>query len=539
MVNESRLNRRTSASAGLGRWAAARATTALRRTRLISTVGALAGASVFFVLLLLPREADRALRSRIAALPPSVDTTSLQRRLGEARDSMRARQEQLSALQVQQQQDSMFVVSVTDATGVPRVVVGDTLRAQLAERLRVARATPIVESFLALAATPALASDSTAQLVADSLRVAEQERGALATLGPDSRYRALQERVSELGDRLVERASIRLGDDQLSEQTQALRADTALAAAHSALRLATDSVNQLETSLRRAAEWNLRRVEQERELRAAEPLRVPTLPMLLAVLTIATSTGYLAAFAAEWREPRVADASEVATIVERAGLDATVVMHERSSTSPPRKRAVDRALPAVLRRDSSAYDRLHQQLSTIGSAVSVVGVLSDDAEQTAVAAAQLAAAAAEASRAVLLIDADVVRRRVAPTVGKTQLAGLADVARGRIELASALATVQTGRDNGITLLPAGPTTTPHALLAEIAPELQRLMQRHDLSVIALATDASAWPTQLLPHDVVVAVAPGLTPVDWLSEALRSAGRAGQRVRGVMVLHTNT
>ncbi len=499
------------------------------------TVGALVGLCAFFVLQMLPREADRALRARVAALPPAIDTASLQWLLVRARDSVRARSQALASLQAQQQRDSMFVVSVTDAAGVSRVVVGDTLRAQLAEQLRLARATPIVESFLALAAAPALASDSLAQALADSLRDTERERGAFAAIGgPDLRYRALQARVTALGEQLVERAVDRLRDDLSLVQAASQPLDTALAAAQLALRMATDSLAELETSVRRATEWNMNRADLERTLRAAEPIRVPMLPMLLAVLTIAASTGYLAAFAVEWRHPRISDAAEVAILVQQSGVDATVVLQSRTAVALPRRRAADRTLPEVLRGDATACVRLHQLLSAIGETVSVVGVMSEQADETAAVAVQLAAAAADASRAVLLIDADVVHRRVAPTLGQPDGAGLAEVARGGRELPSALVTVSTGRDTNMAFIPAGSTSTTHALLAAIAPELQRLMQRHDVTVIAMAHDASEWPTPLSPRDVVFAVTPGETRVAWLAEALRSVTQDGQRVRGVLV-----
>ena len=530
-----RVNRRSPAKTGLAYWSAARATNALRRVRLISTVGALVGLCAFFVLQLLPREADRALSARLAALPPVIDTASLQWLLVRARDSVRARRQALASLQAQQQRDSLFVVSVTDAAGVSRVVAGDTLRAQLAEQLRLARATPIVEGFLALAAAPALASDSLAQALADSLRDAERERGAFAILGgPDLRYRALQARVSALGEQLVERAVDRLRDEVSLLPLATLPVDTVLASAQIALRMASDSADELTTSIRRATEWNTSRVEQERVLRAAEAIRVPMLPMLLAVLTIATSTGYLAAFAVEWRHPRIADEAEVARLVQQAGVNATVVVQAHTATPPPRRRAADRTLPEVLRGDATAYVRLHQLLSAIGETVSVVGVMSEEANESAAVAVQLAAAAAAASRAALLIDADVVHRRVASTLGQPDGGGLAEAARGGRELASALVTVSTGRDTSMAFLSAGSTSTPHAQLAALAPDLQRLMQRHDVTVLALAHDATSWPTALSPHDVVFAVTPGFTRVAWLSEALRSATRGGQRVRSVLV-----
>lgn len=530
------MHRRASTSAGLAHWSAARGRNALRRVRLMSTVGVLVGVGVFAVLQLLPREADRALRARLAALPPSIDTASLEWMLARARDSMRARQAELSALQTQRQQDSLFVVSVTDAAGVPRVTVGDTLRAQLAEQLQLARTTPIVEGFLSLAASPALASDTVAQLLADSLRDAERERGAFAAVGgPDLRYRVLQTRVMELGERLAVRAELRLRDSPALPAPSSSAVDTALTSATEALRIAADSVAELETSLRRASEWNVSRAAEERALRAADPIRVPWLAMLCAVFTIAISTAYVVAFAVEWRHPRIADMTEVVALVEQQGLDATMVIQEWPSRDLRLRRAADRALPPVLRRDTRAYDRLHQLLSTIGDATSVVGVVGENAEVTAAVAVQLAAAAAAASRAVVLIDADLVRRRVAELLGYSANPGLADVARGRLELGSALVSVRTGRDHGLALLSAGHSTTPRALLEEIAPEMLRLMQRHDVSVLAMASDAPNWPTPLWPRDVVVAVAPGLTRVQWLSSALRTAAQAGRRVRGVLVL----
>lgn len=539
-------DRRMPPGHGLAQWPAARARNALRRVRLILTVGAVTGLGTLFLLQMIPREAERSLRARIAALPPATDTVSLQARLEQANDSIRAAQHALEALQVQMQRDSLFVMSVTDATGVPRVVVGDTLRAQLAERLQSARATPLVDGYLALAAAPALAADTLAQLLADSLRIAERERADFAALGgPDLRYRSLQSRVSELGERLAARAVERLQSGDVSSPggstlagSDIRAADTTLTARQTALqqrvRTASDSANKLGTSLRRALEWNAERSEQERRLRAAEPLRVPLWPMLLAALSLAAASGYSAAFLVEWRDPRIADVSEVLVIMRRTHTESTVIEHAESR-APLLRRAVDRQLPNVLRGDRSPFRRVHLMLSETGDDVPVVGIAGSDADIAARVALNLSAAASEASRATLVVDTDTVSRGVSKLLEQPTLIGLAEAARGRVELASALTSVVTGRDQTVTVLPAGLARTSREMLQSIVPDVLRLMQRHDLSVLVLPQESDNLPSELRVQDTVVAVIPGITSVSWLRGALLNGKREGQRVRAVLLL----
>ncbi len=518
-------------------WLAARARNASYRWRLIALVAGAVAVGSAFVLLIVPREAERALRTRLDALPPPIDTTLLIGAFDRLGSSVQSATGRMESARAQRQRDSMFAVSVRDVSGVSRLLVGDTTRARLAERLQVARSTRLVDGYLALAADEALTADPVVQTIADSLRVAEQERTAIAALGtPDQRYRALQDRVQQLGDRLDSVVTRTLYSESSAtlEAAPAPVADSSQRIEQRALRELTDSLDVITASLRRASAWNAERAAQEQSLRAAEPLRVPVLPMLAATLVLALSLGYVAALIVEWRQPSIAGRADVLTIVARARMDSAVVTEIRASPRALQRRTSDQLVPRVLQDRSTAYNQVYQQISAMAESVSRIGVLSDDPMSAARLALQIGAAAAQASREVLLVDGDVLARPLASVIEKPDAAGLADVARERLELAGALTTVPTGRDRSLSALTAGITTSASEALERIEPDLQRLMDRHDLTVVVLPATAGRWPETLIPADLVLAATAGATSVGWLRSALAQSRRAGRQVRSVMV-----
>ena len=518
-------------------WLAARARNASYRWRLIALVaGAVAVASAF-VLLIVPREAERALRARLDALPPPIDTALLVGAFNRMSARVQLATGRMESAREQRQRDSMFAVSVRDVSGVSRLLIGDTIRARLAERLQVARSTRLVDGYLALAADDALAADPVVRTIADSLRLAEQERSGIVTTGAsDLRYRALQDRVQQLGDRLDSVVTRTLYADSSTARVAAPASgtDSAQRIDQRALRELTDSLDAIAASLRRSSAWNAERASQEASLRAAEPLRVPVLPMLAATLVLALSLGYVAALVAEWRQPSIAGRADVLTIVARARMDSAVVTEIRASPRVSQRRTSDQLVPRVLLDRSTAYQQVYLQISAMAESVSRIGVLSDDPMSAARLALQIGAAAADASREVLLVDGDVLARPLASVIEKPDAAGLADVARERLELAGALTTVPTGRDRALSALTAGITTSASTALERLAPDLQRLMDRHDLTVVVLPTAAGRWPESLVPADLVLAATAGVTSVDWLRSTLSISKRAGRQVRSVMV-----
>ncbi len=518
-------------------WLTARASNASYRWRLISLVAGVVAVGSAFVLLVVPREAERALRARLDTLPPAIDTAALHGAYSRLSASVQSTTERMESARVQRQRDSMFAVSVSDVSGVSRLLVGDTISARLAERLQLARTTRLVDGYLSLAADPALTTDAVVQALADSLRTAEQERAGIASLGtPDQRYLALQERVQQLGDRLDSVVTRTLYPDGANTSGTAPTSNTesTLRTEQSELRALTDSLDVIATSLRRASEWNAARALQEQSLRSSEPLRVPVLPMLAATLVLALSLGYVAALIAEWRQPSIAGRTDVMAIVSRARIDSAVVTEIRAAPRAMQRRASDQVVPGVLLDRTSAYQRVYLQISAMAESVSRIGVFGDDPMSAARLALQIGAAAAESSRDVLLVDGDVLARPLASVIEKPDAAGLADVARERLELSGALTTVPTGRDRALSALTAGITTSASSALERLAPDLQRLMDRHDLTVVVLPATPGRWPDSLVPADVVIAVTAGVTSVAWLRRTLADNQRAGRRVRSVMV-----
>jgi hypothetical protein len=270
-----------------------------------------------------------------------------------------------------------------------------------------------------------------------------------------------------------------------------------------------------------------------REWPAKDGIRAGLVPLALAASSLSLAVGYVAAFLVELRRPTLVDVDEVLRIARQTGLDRTAVI-AATDTAMVRRRAVDRHVPSILRGDPSAFHRIQLLLSTMGDAVTSVGVRAARAPDTAVAALHLAAAAAAASPAVLLIDGDVTSRRVAVLCGQPDAAGLAAVARGKLDLASALTSVATGRDRSVTLLGAGRTSTTRDVLDAVVPAVQRLMQRFDLSVVALPQLRETWPRGLQPRDIMLVVTPGATDVAWLRQSLLASARDGEYVRAVLV-----
>ena len=518
-------------------WTAARARNALRRRGMLGTVSLAGALATLFVLTVLPREAERALAVRIAALPPTADTARLDRQLVDARAALARRRTAIESATLQRRRDSLFAVPVPDAAGVSMVVAGDTLRAQLAERLAVARASRLAESFLSLAEADVLRDDAVVRALADSLREVERERSAFGALTTaDPRYRQLRERVAILGDRLMQLVAARLdaARERATGASAGAPADSGDVDRQRAVQQLVDSVAGLEVARRRAGEWNREREQSIKALRDREPLRAPLGPVLVASVALGVALGFLVTFLVELRQPRLADAAEVIAMARRAGISSTAVIERTPRTTQPRRRAADQLVPPALHGDPSAPQRVHLLLNAIGDVVPLVGVMSARADHAATVGLHLAAAAADVSRAALLIDGDVMSRAVAWVIARPDLPGLADVARERLELAAALTTVITGRDRSITVLGAGPTTTSRSSLDLVAPELLRLVHRFDLTVVALPRDVNAWPAPLQPRDVVLAVTPGLTDVAWLRGALAATTLAAVRVRAILV-----
>ena len=495
-------------------WMTARARNAARRGGLVAGIGLLAVVVTLLVLVLVPREVNRTVRARVAALPAPADTVPLLANLTGAMDRLRNAESNLQTLRDE------YADRVANATGntntnadAPSSQV--TASGELAEQsdarrdllLRVARArsAPLVENFRAIGDAEFLRNDASIQVVLDSLNDVNRDREAYAALGgPDARYAAMSARLAALGQRLVRLAEQRLATTQsraVDEDVAATAVSTAdtpapgsntamlaqaapyladstldLAArqAHDSAKVQLQAAEQL---LRAARETNASIAAERERVQADAPAQVPPVAMLVAALVIGVAIGYGVAFYREVAHPRVADAAEAERVT-----DSRVIVHSRPSGAAVKmrhRRQSDAGVAPVVDSASESFLMLHVTLTGFGDTSRHVEVVSQDALLGATVAINLAAAAARDSRSTLLVDTDgpaspVARMFAAP--GKKAIAvstSLGDTANSIRQLVEPQ---RVGRDLFIgTISVDAPGALPVAVTA--------LALEHDFTVV--------------------------------------------------------
>ncbi|MES2522816.1 MAG: hypothetical protein V4617_08980 [Gemmatimonadota bacterium] len=223
-------------------WMSSRARNATRRGPLIASVGGIVVIATLLVLVLLPREVDRALRVQLARIPASRDTAPLLAALEGARTRNAAAQTMARSTRVAANPSAVApVASALGSAGDSSVLARDTVGVELQQRLTRARAAPLAESYRALAESPLVQADSRVRAIVDSLDQTDREREAYAALGgPDARYAALTARLAALGGRIVRIAEAKLAERQ-QELLARAAADATSAAATAAASVTTVS----------------------------------------------------------------------------------------------------------------------------------------------------------------------------------------------------------------------------------------------------------------------------------------------------------
>ncbi len=539
-------------------WIAARARNAARRGGWIAVIGGTSAIVTLLAFVMVPRELDRQLRRRIAALPAPPDSMPFARRL----DSLRARQrDTLPAL------DSVLLNDVIVLPGDipapvrpperPSAPVDSAARA-LRALLDRARSVPLPDSYRALAESPLLRADApTAARVGalvDSIDRIDREREAHASLGgPGARYAALTARLTTLGQGLIRIAEQRLarldvgnrdsgrapsGDSSTLVSAPALPDSARKATADSLALLVAQEELRLAEARRGTAEYEARRAAFEERLN----IEVPAFAMLVSALVVGVAFGYGTVFAREVRWPTVSDAAEVERIT-----GAQVLVHSRATpvTRPPRAAGRERPfVPRIIDRDSDTFVLLHLALSGVGDATSDVDVVADDPVLAAGVAMGTAAAAARESRAVLVVESPTKHPLLAHLLRAAPEHSRDDVVAGRVKPEDALHVVTLDRDTHIDAMVAG-SPPPHARrTARVVPAaveipdpkasdeaLHRFEQRYDLRLYL--TDPSSGAAAPV-RDVVLCVRQGATPLTWLSRVSLHLRNRKQRVRAVVV-----
>ena len=554
-------------------WMAARARNAAKRGGLIAAVGLLAVATTLVLLVLLPREMNRAVRARIDALPPVTDTLPLQANLTGATDRLRNAEANLQALRVAYTDRIASATSGATVTspagdGTKAGVTEQTdarqteARKELGVRIARARAAPMIENFRAVGEAELLRNDVRARALLDSLNEVNRDREAYAALGsPDARYAAMTARISALGGRMLVTADQRLtsanaiaappsvpappaavavrdsattagqstADTTPFVQLQQFAGDSiAERAARELLDAAKMQLQAADLALKTAREANARITIERSAAEKSSPARVPLIAMLVAALVTGLAFGYGVAFYLEVKRPRIADAAEVERVTE-----TRVITHSGSSRAAqaryPRGVGAD-TLPPVVDLASESYQLLHITLTGFGDTARSVQVISNDQLIGATVGINLAAAAVRDSRATLLVDASGQRTIVDRLLRQPRRhATTSKVDRGGPE------------SSNVVRRRVGPEAFVDTMVMHDAPgevrqrALEELVREYDFTVIVQAGDAES--EQAIPSpvmDAIICARVGVTKLDWL--IARSAElRARQcRVRAVLL-----
>lgn len=566
-------------------WMAARARNAAKRGGLIAAVGLASVAITLLLLVLVPREVNRNVRARIEALPPLVDTLTLQANLTGATDRLKNAE---ATLQYLRQAEADRVASATaNAPGGSDVAIATInapadqtdARKDLGTRAARARTAPLVENFRLVGEAELLRNDSRAKLLLDSLNEVSRDREAYAALsGADARYAAMTARISTLGQRLLAIAEQRLTASPANNAPSAapvpsmsrpvapptattppfttppatadsapranidVPADTGTLAqpqrfsgdsiaerlAREALDTARVLLQTAEKALADARVSNTQIAEARARAEADSPARVPPVAMLFAALVTGLAVGFGCAFFIEVKRPRVADAAEVERVT-----DARVILHtgatvsDRSSRS---RRQTDAGVAPVVDAASEAYQLLHITLTGYGDTSREVQVISSDALLGATIGINLAAAAVRDSRTTLLVDANTPSRLIRQLL---RVSAGADRQAGERSLQSQLVAAPVGREQTVDtlLLPADGGD-------DVIEALRAIEADHDFTVL-VRDDSSNAAGELSPAitDVILCARVGVTRLEWLITRTAELRAQQHRVRAVLLWAT--
>jgi hypothetical protein len=385
-------------------------------------------------------------------------------------------------------------------------------------------------------------------------------REASAALnGPDAGYAAMTARLTQLGQRLTELATVTYDRAMANAAprtvvTRPVASRTAMTprqlelarSADSLLRRARDaaatSAARTEQAVRDAAVWNADIAREREALRARMPPDLPPLAMLVASLVLGSVLGFGFVLWRELRRPTVGDAYEVEALT-----GSRVIVHRAVAPSVQAtrtRRHADEGVPAVLQSTDTAWPLLHLTLTRIGDVAHAVEVVANQPLLSGAVALNLAAVAAHESRAPIVIDTHTRRRGLAlllPTSALTT-ASPTEVRSDPPHHArwDAPRLLRIGRDSSIdVVLPrqirprqAGGDSVTSSESALLLAELPALAAHHDLAVYL--TDSDRHEPLPLEADVVLCVQPGVTTMAWLSRMMRELEGRGRRLRAVVL-----
>ena len=526
-------------------WYATRARNASRRRWRITVVGGLAVVATLLVLVLVPREVDRAYREQLDQLPQSQDTLALARQIIAMTSQETARVAALRRAELLQ---------ITEPTGVPTAslpVVPDAIDVDLDKRMARAREIPLAENFLALAEAGGLEDDARVHAIADSIGQVDRERDAYAALGgADARYATLTARLATLGQRLMVIAESRRavgrqsGVVDSSASLSPIAASTidsmvvdgmrqngrdpvpvavAVDSAPTRRAAAADSIERVRQQLA-AVRLSNAALEQRREnVRTRLNVSVPPFAMLLSALIVGLSVGYGVAVVRELRRPTVGDEAEV----ERMTIARVIVQRVVSNSRQPQtaRRRTGDALPSIIAIDESSYPLLHLALTGTGDVAHDVEIIAEHARFATVVAINVATVAARESRTTLVVEDATSPHLVDEMLRQCQAS---HVASASASSTTSVTSIMLARDLTVDVLRAKPPAIVRAREAD----------RYDLTLRPAGGDVPANADEACGDDVIICVRLAATPLAWLTAVTERVHARRQRIRAVLLWVTD-
>jgi Mrp family chromosome partitioning ATPase len=535
-------------------WIAARARNALRRTGVMIVAGVLLFLVALVALALVPRGTMRAAQAKRLRAGAMRDTLPLVAQAERWRTGIADAERSLDAARIAARERVARQAAIDSAGGTVATVPPElrprrdslTLVVTTLDQL-IARAesAPLPTSYRAIGESWALQGEPRATALLDSLAALEREReGFDASGSADPAFVAITTRLNEIGRELQQVAVARRSAARATLASLAVRQfifvppvdDTTPRLA--ALAGQREQLGAVEAELVRARAQNVTVAAALAEAQRDVANVAPPLALAAASGVLGRMGAFLVSLLAEIRRPRLADAAEAARVTgvrvlaEIAGAE-TVPADQRT------RRSADREAPPLLDPTFDRYRMLYLQVAATGATIPLVTVTGDEADVTAVVAANLAAASGFEARATLLVDGDMAHGLVAKVMRIPREPGLSAILTGDEEWARAIVSTPVGRNRYVDAIPAGraPRTAPTREMAErVRRDLARYASRYDLCVLCAPADlAEHGDLALLPTpDVILCAREGHTPIATLvgmADALRGAGT---RLRGVVV-----
>jgi succinoglycan biosynthesis transport protein ExoP len=280
--------------------------------------------------------------------------------------------------------------------------------------------------------------------------------------------------------------------------------------------------------------------EQSIEVTVVSPAETPQFPSAprTRLLTAAGGAGGLAisvAFVLLWAvlDTRIRSARDLETVSEGTALLGSIPLVKRKVARVP-------ATHDPLSTRAEAYRRVQTNLSYVDATTParvLVVTSSVPAEGKSTTAINLASTFAESGSRVLLIDGDMRRPSIAPTLGLEDAAGLTTVLVGRAAMTDL---VQRYGPGPLDVLPLGPIPpNPHQLIASDATRDLIAAARSTYDVVVIdappllpVSDAAVFST--MADGVVVVVGARRVRRPQLSQALRALAGVEARVLGFIL-----